>query len=145
MYRLNAGNARISGANRRDFLRIGAATAAASGIRGLSAAQTSAVSKAESSRQNAVELPPLHAATEGPHRTLGPVDPPSERIGFATVGLGHFSLGQVLPAFRKTKHSRPVALISGDRIKAEKIAAQYGIKESSIYDYKTYEDMGRNE
>jgi len=131
-------------ANRRDFLRVAAATVAVSGMGRLSKAQASGASKAGSTGQNAVELSPLHASTEAPDKTPGPFDPPSERIGFAIVGLGHLSLGQILPAFGKSKHCRPVAVISGDRSKAGKIAAQYGIKDSSIYDYKSYEDIGRN-
>ena len=32
--------------------------------------------------------------------------PPSERIGFAVVGLGRLSLEQILPAFGECKHAR---------------------------------------
>jgi predicted dehydrogenase len=134
-------------ANRREFLRGAAAAVAASGMGSLSeahASQTSGVSKAASARHNAVDLPPLHASTEAPDKTPGPFDAPSERIGFALVGLGHLSLGQILPAFGKTKYCRPVALVSGNSAKSGKIAAQYGIKESSIYDYKSYDDIGSN-
>jgi predicted dehydrogenase len=37
-----------------------------------------------------------------------------------------------------------VALVSGDRVKARKVATQYGIKEASIYDYKSYDEIARN-
>lgn len=124
-------------ANRRDFLRVAATTVALSGIVNLPEAQASGVSKAGSPGQYAVELPPLHASTEARDKTQGPFDPPSERMGFAIVGLGHFALGQILPAFGKTRYCRPVALVSGDKMKALRIAEQYGIKESSIYDYKS--------
>jgi predicted dehydrogenase len=73
-----------------------------------------------------------------------PFDPPAQRVGFAIVGLGHLALGQILPAFGKTKYCRAAALVSGDRNKAGKIAAQYGIKESSIYDYRSFEDIAGN-
>ena len=37
-----------------------------------------------------------------------------------------------------------MALVSGDRAKAEKVAAQYGIKSSSIYDYTTFDQLAGN-
>ena len=131
-------------ANRRDFLRVAAATVAASGLASSSEARTLPASKPLSSGQNAVELPPLHASTEAPDKTPGPFDPPAQRVGFAIVGLGHLALGQILPAFGKTKYCRPAALVSGDRSKAGRIAAQYGIKESSISDYKSFDDIASN-
>ena len=144
---LGPGNVAAQSANRRDFLRVAAVAVAASGLGSLSdaqASQLSGVSKTISAQQDAVDLTPLHASTESPDKTPGPFDAPSERIGFAVVGLGHLSLGQILPAFGKTKHCRPVALVSGDSAKAAKIAAQYGIRESSIYDYKSYDDIRSN-
>lgn len=36
------------------------------------------------------------------------------------------------------------ALVSGDREKARKVAAQYGVAESSIYDYKSYDQLAAN-
>ena len=134
-------------ANRRDFLRVAAAAVAASGMGSLSEAQpsqTTGVPKGSLAHEHAVDLPPLHASTEAPDKMQGPFDTPSERSGFAVVGLGHLSLGQILPAFGKTKYCRPVALVSGDSAKAGKIAAQYGIRESSIYDYKSYDKIGSN-
>jgi Oxidoreductase family, NAD-binding Rossmann fold len=141
------GDVAVRSANRRDFLRVAAAAVAASGMGSLSeaqASQTSGISKGVLAPQNAVDLPPLHASTEAPDKAPGPFDPPSERLGFAVVGLGHLALGQILPAFGRTKYCRPVALVSGDRAKVRKIAVQYGIRESSIYDYKSYDDIGRN-
>ena len=44
----------------------------------------------------------------------------------------------------KSKYCKPVALVSGDRDKAMKIAAQYGIKGSAIYDYTTYDQLAQN-
>jgi predicted dehydrogenase len=134
----------VQNRNRRDFLRVAAATVAASGLASSSEARTLPASKPLSSGQNAVELPPLHASTEAPDKMPGPFDPPAQRVGFAIVGLGHLALGQILPAFGKTKYCRPAALVSGDRNKAGKIAAEYGIKESSIYDYKSFEDIAGN-
>ena len=93
---------------------------------------------------DAVELPQLHAASEQPDKTPGPFEGQSQRVGYAVVGLGHLSLGQILPAFGKSKYSKPVALVSGDREKAMKVAAQYGIKASAIYDYESYDMLAQN-
>ncbi len=60
--------------------------------------------------------------------------PPGERVGFAVMGLGRLSLGQILPAFATCKKARAVALISGDAEKARVVAAQYGIAHVLGYD-----------
>jgi hypothetical protein len=43
-----------------------------------------------------------------------------------------------LPAFAKSKYSRPVALVSGDAAKAAKVGAQYGIPAKNIYNYQNF-------
>ena len=83
------------------------------------------------------------AATEGPEPTLEP-RPPGERVGFALVGLGHLTVGQLLPAFAETKGCRPVALVTGDRSKGERIARQYGIEAAAVYGYGDYDRIGDN-
>ena len=123
---------------RRDFLGWAAAAMAASSVRRAFAALDTA-------QANAVKLPPLHAPRiEAGESTPDPSLPPSERIGFAVVGLGHLALGQVLPAFSHSRYARPVALVSGDRSKALKVAAQHGIQERAIYDYSTYDRLADN-
>ena len=134
----------VHNANRRDFLRVAAAAVAASSIAGASSGQASGASNHPSSGNNAVQLTPLDASTEASVKSPGPFDGPAQRVGFAVVGLGHLSLNQILPAFGKTRHCRPVALVSGDKAKAKKIAGQYGIKQSSIYSYENYDEIGRN-
>lgn len=67
-----------------------------------------------------------------------------QRTGFAIVGLGRLALGQILPAMGKSKYCKPVALVSGDRAKALKVAAQYGIKQTSLYDYASYDRIAEN-
>jgi predicted dehydrogenase len=81
---------------------------------------------------------------EASELTPGPALPPSERVGFAVVGLGHLALGQVLPAFGASKYARPVALVSGDRSKARKVAAQHGIQERALYDYGSFDRLADN-
>jgi predicted dehydrogenase len=133
------GNASAGDVSRRGFLRLASATLAATGLTSYAVAQ-----QGNPGSQNAVTFPQLHATTtETPEKTPT-FEPPQQRTGYAIVGLGHLSLNQILPAFAKSKNSRPTALVSGDRTKALKVAAQYGIKESSVYDYQTYDRLAEN-
>ena len=123
---------------RRGFLMKSAATLAATGLTQSSTAQ-------KPNAQDDVQLSQIsNQATEEPEKTPGPMEAPDERTGFAIVGLGRLSLDQILPAMGKSKYCKPVALVSGDRAKAMKVAAQYGIKASSIYDYGTYDQIAQN-
>jgi predicted dehydrogenase len=128
--------------SRRDFLGGAAVSLAGPGLGAWNPSQPSSASQPPADTY--VQLPPLFAATETQEKTPGPFEAPSRRIGFAIVGLGHLSLNQILPAFGKTKYAKPAALVSGDRVKAAKVAAQYGIEESSIYNYRNYESIARN-
>ena len=49
-----------------------------------------------------------------------------------------------MPAFAQAKLSRPVALVSGHRDKALRVAQTYGIPESAIYDYASYDKLAEN-
>ena len=126
--------------SRRRFLRGATTALAAASLAPLAAAQSSGKPNA----QDAIHLPELHADTEAPDKTPGPFEAPSQRTGFAVVGLGTLALDQILPAFGKSKYCRVTALVSGDRDKSKKIAAQYGIPERSLYDYKTYDQLAQN-
>jgi predicted dehydrogenase len=128
--------------SRRGFLAAAATTLAVTRIGELSAKASNVVP--DVSQDDKVDLPQLHASTEVPEKIPGPFRKPSERVGYAIVGLGRLSLGQILPCFGKTKYSKPVALVSGDRKKALKIADQYGIAEASIYDYQGFESLAHN-
>jgi predicted dehydrogenase len=135
--------------SRRSFL-LNASTSAAAATLGspsLSGAPfpaQSAENKQLPEDQDKVQLSQIHGPSEQDEKAPGPFLPENKRIGYAIVGVGRLSINQILPAFGASKYSRPVALVSGDREKALKIAAQYGIKESSIYDYKNYEQIASN-
>lgn len=60
---------------------------------------------------------------------------PDQRVGFAIVELGEFSMGQMLPNFKNTQHCRPTALVSGSPKKQRRIAMEYGISSSHLYSY----------
>ena len=100
---------------------------------------TAAVGGLAAAPPDPVTLPPLHAPSE--RKSPGPPnpDPPADRVGFALVGLGALTLEELLPAFNKCKHARPTALVSGDLDKARRVARQYGIPETSVYDYKGFD------
>jgi predicted dehydrogenase len=67
--------------------------------------------------------------------------PHDKRVGFALVGLGKLTLEELLPAFAHCKLSRPAALVSGDRSKAEQTAKKYGIEPAHLYDYSTFDRL----
>jgi len=69
----------------------------------------------------------------------------AERIGYAIVGLGELTVTQLLPAFRKTRFSRAVALVSADRPRALAIAREHGIAEHAVYDYAGFDRLADND
>jgi len=70
--------------------------------------------------------------------------PAPKTVGWAIVGLGQLALEEVMPAFDECKISQPVALVSGHRDKAEKVAQTYGIDAKNIYSYENYDDLKSN-
>ncbi len=124
---------------RRDFLRTASALALTPALTAQQSPQAS-----RPNQQDDVQLSQLHASTEQPEKIPGPFESTPQRTGFAIVGLGRLTLGEILPAMGKSKYCKPVALVSGDREKARKVAAQYGIKETALYDYTTYDQLAQN-
>jgi predicted dehydrogenase len=56
------------------------------------------------------------------------------RIGYAVVGLGGIAQRAVLPAFRHSKKAKLVALVSGDKNKARRLARKFAAAASFTYD-----------
>ena len=120
---------------RRDFLAVGAAAAAT-----LSATSPApAMAQNPASPPEPVKVPTMKAKTEAEGGPPPAPSPPDKRLGFAIVGLGELALAEVLPAFGRCKFARPTALVSGDRAKAERVAAQYGIGTDHLYSYETFD------
>jgi predicted dehydrogenase len=71
--------------------------------------------------------------------------PVARKIGWAVVGLGTLALDEVLPAFRESKLSKPVALVSGHPAKARQVAAAYDIDPKHIYGYEDYDAIADND
>lgn len=65
-------------------------------------------------------------------------------VGWAIMGLGSYATRQIMPSFKDCKHSKIVALVSGSADKAKRLAAEYGVAESAIYNYQTIEKMRDN-
>ena len=91
-----------------------------------------------------VQLSQIHGPSEQNEKAPGPFLPMDQRVGFAIVGLGRLSINQILPAFGHSQYCKPVALVSGDREKALKIAGQYGIAPTAIYDYANFDQLAKN-
>ena len=70
--------------------------------------------------------------------------PPERRLGWAIVGLGDFGTKQIIPNFADCKRSKLVALVSGDRAKAEKYASEYGVNPKNIYNYQNFDSIKDN-
>ncbi|HEY0484434.1 MAG TPA: Gfo/Idh/MocA family oxidoreductase [Kofleriaceae bacterium] len=86
-----------------------------------------------------VKLPPLEAPSEKPRTPEPPPDPPGRRLGVAIVGIGHLTMEQLLAAFARSRHTRLAGLVSGDRKKAEAVAARTGVDPRHIYDYTGFD------
>jgi len=65
------------------------------------------------------------------------------RLGYAIVGLGGYA-DVILPRFAECRHSRVTALVSGSPEKARRYAAQYGVAQSSLYTYDTFDTIRDN-
>jgi glucose-fructose oxidoreductase len=81
-----------------------------------------------------------------PDPSLGMATPlPEDRqLGFAVVGLGKLALGEVMDAFATARRAKVTALVSGNREKALRVAAQYGVPERGIYDYTNFDRIADN-
>jgi predicted dehydrogenase len=65
------------------------------------------------------------------------------KTGYCVIGLGRIA-GHFMPAVRNTTTSQITGLVSGHRDKAEKIAAEYGVPTSSIYNYENFDQIAHN-
>jgi predicted dehydrogenase len=73
-----------------------------------------------------------------------PLLPDSEKIGFAVVGLGKLSLGQIIPGLKTARGAKLAALVSGHPDKARKIAAEQGLPADAIYSYDDYDRIAKD-
>jgi len=63
--------------------------------------------------------------------------PGTKPVGYAVIGLGSITEVAVLPAFRHSKKSRLVALVSHDLKRAKALGKKFGVK--NCYSYEEYD------
>jgi len=106
-------------ANRREFLKVAGASVAAATLTSTLAAQDPAAQAAAASPRN-------------------------KPFGYAVVGIGGLSKSDILPAFAHTRHARLTGLVSGNVDKARDFATKYGVPESGLYTYDTFDKIADN-
>jgi predicted dehydrogenase len=116
--------------SRRSFLKQAASTVALGAIAGDA---FSGVARAETSMPK--------AENDSPDSTLTG----RRKIGYCIVGLGRISMNQFMPGVKISKDSKIVALVSGHRDKAERIADQYDVPHKAIYNYQNYDSIRDNQ
>ncbi|WP_142849311.1 Gfo/Idh/MocA family protein [Telmatospirillum sp. J64-1] len=123
---------RVSFLSRRRFLQgAGGGLLAATSLSTMAAAQE--------------RLPVDAIGRPDPQMTTEPPIEPERRVGYAVVGLGQYALNQIIPSFAESRSSRLVALVSGNREKAERTADLYGVSHDAIYDYDSYDRIAEND
>jgi predicted dehydrogenase len=65
-----------------------------------------------------------------------------KKVGFAVVGLGAIAQGAVLPAFRRARKARLIALVGRDKAKTEKLARKYNVP--AVYRTEEFGDCLEN-
>jgi len=61
----------------------------------------------------------------------------SRKIRYAVVGLGHIAQVAVLPAFKNSKNSELIAIVSGESAKRERLGKKYRL--NHVYSYEDYD------
>lgn len=69
---------------------------------------------------------------------------PDRKLGYAIVGLGSYGLDVIIPQFANCMHSRLAAVVSGDPVKAKRVAAEHGLPASAIYSYASFDSIRNN-
>ena len=66
------------------------------------------------------------------------------KLGFALVGLGGLSTGQIAPALLKTQHCRLVGIVTGTPSKIPVWKERYHLADKDVYNYETMGQMANN-
>lgn len=69
---------------------------------------------------------------------------PQRKLGYAIVGLGGYGLDVIIPQFANCEHSRLAAVVSGDPVKARRVAAAHGLSDQSVYTYANFDTIRDN-
>ena len=69
-------------------------------------------------------------------------DPPGERLRWAVVGLGNLTVGELIPGFIDSQHSRMTAFVSASPAQQKDLGARYGV--SRFYDYQNFDQIAHD-
>ena len=127
--------------SRRDFLKqFGTSTAMTAAW----VASGSSLLLGESSSPAQPTQQPAHQSAQASSPAQTGSTASGKKIGYCIVGLGRISMNEFMPGVQISKNSKLVALVSGHRDKAERVADQYGISHKAIYDYTNYDQIAHN-
>jgi len=73
-----------------------------------------------------------------------PAPASDKKMGWALVGIGKLTLGQILPALANVQKSKLVALVTGHPDKAKPIVAKFNLNPANVYNYDTYDKLADN-
>jgi predicted dehydrogenase len=74
-----------------------------------------------------------------------PGEAPQKKVGFALVGIGSLSAGQLVPALQNTtKFCKCVAFVTGHREKNLPLAQRVGISPEHVYTYENFDTIKDN-
>jgi predicted dehydrogenase len=78
---------------------------------------------------------------------LAPLLPSQEekKVGWAILGLGGYALNQIMPRIKLCRRTELKAVISGTPEKAMRVAGEYGLPESKVYSYQSWEAIANDE
>ncbi|MFY0650698.1 MAG: Gfo/Idh/MocA family oxidoreductase [Cyclobacteriaceae bacterium] len=68
-----------------------------------------------------------------------------EKLGFALVGLGNYSTGQLGPALKEAKNCYLSGIVTGTPSKIAKWSNEYSIPEKNVYNYENFDAIVDND
>ncbi|RYX81974.1 Gfo/Idh/MocA family oxidoreductase [bacterium] len=122
--------------SRRDLIRLAGSAALVAG--------TASAAGAAPLAGVAATIPARPAGRPAPKLSEPLPRPDDGRVGFAVVGVGKLTVNQILPALVNSQKSKLVALVSGDRAKAEHVGRDYNLTTKDIYTYDTFDQIKSN-
>src|SRR5277367_1693898 len=78
------------------------------------------------------------------------IDFPSARaddtkpVGWAIVGIGKLSKGQILPAMKKCSKAKLVAVVTGHPVENKAVIDDFGIAPEHVYNYDNFDTLANN-
>ncbi|GBF05080.1 glucose-fructose oxidoreductase [Deinococcus aerius] len=63
------------------------------------------------------------------------------RVGYAIVGIGELSAGELIPAARTSEHAYVAALVTSEPEKGRAFARAYDLTDDDVYTYDRFEDL----